>query len=400
MGKEDIKVEWELNDIKQCLIRLLNIRDEEFLINGLDNNWEMLEHLDIQQYIQLQINVYFSELLKLLELHNDAHADTFKETTLEKTHHGNIKLPHPDTALDNVYFGNEFDKLILRIRNSNNVKLGPGSQLSDILLLTQVEFRMLKGVGKKYFEQWEQLKGLYELQVTECQKNMVSTLSETLLEEEIVENMSVTELGNILLEDIDDFLESISIEMQDIFQRRWGFVEKPSTLEELGLKYKVTRERIRQKEGEINHKLLISLRFSSENIWQVIGNEVNFKLAEKLEDLSSCFNDEKKFYEFLEFICGCRDIYSKVKPTIQLDLLNAFFARNGAPCDYTSVKGYLEERVFRSLKSIDCDNAIRYLVEKGRIRLDGEKIFPIYLKKTEAAACVLSNHSMVFLGLT
>lgn len=83
----------------------------------------------------------------------------------DKVEQSSINLPSPDTPLSEVHFNNKFDKLILRIRNSNdshNFGVITGNKLSDIINLTRNALSGLPGIGKKYIDLWEELKGLYE----------------------------------------------------------------------------------------------------------------------------------------------------------------------------------------------------------------------------------------------
>lgn len=391
-----------------------------------------------------------------------------------------ISLPSPETSLDDVYFNNKFDKLILRIRNSNEMNdLGviAENKLSDIINLTRSGLSGLPGIGKKYVDLWVELKSLYEedhniqplkplvenvpehevdfdgmainfsslsaiekknleklyrlkgsediLEVINFKsleferiegvgKKFISTifgLKERLqieiekiskgiidyknMESELIlstkfRSIPVEQVGAILLEDIDNFLDGIDEDEQEIFQYRWGFVEPELTLEEVGVKHGLTRQGIRQKEAKINSKLIRNMRLTQENIWLNLQDNINLILPQAMENLSSCFDKEKNFYRFLSYICGDKNINNIVRPEIQTDMLNLFFAEHGEPCSIYQAKEYIQAN--SSVNDSNADNVLGYLSELRKIEIKDENVYPKYLKKNEAAACVLSKH--------
>jgi len=398
----------------------------------------------------------------------------------DKAERPTINLPCPDTSLNDVHFNNKFDKLILRIRNSNDSQdfgVITENKLSDIINLTRSGLSGLPGIGKKYIDLWEELKSLYEenhniqplkplvenvpehkmdfdgmainfsalsaiekknleklyrlkgskdiLEVMNFKHlefertkgvgkkfiNTVLGLKEKLqielakisngeidyknMESELILStnfisISVERIGNILLEDIDNFLDAIPEDEQEIFQYRWGFVESQLTLEEVGVKHSVTRERIRQKEASINSKLIRNMRLTQENIWLNLQDNINLKLPQSMENLSACFDKEKNFYRFLGYICGDKNISNIVRPDIQTDMLNHFFAEHGEPCSIYQAKEYIQAS--SSVNDSNAGNVLDYLSELRKIEIKDENVCPKYLKKNEAAACVLSKH--------
>ena len=62
----------------------------------------------------------------------------------------------------------------------------------------------------------------------------------------ITKNLPNTELEKLILEDINYFISILSEKMSMIFKARYGYTQNFETLEDLGKKLNVTRERIRQ----------------------------------------------------------------------------------------------------------------------------------------------------------
>ncbi len=386
-------------------------------------------------------------------------------------------LPHPDSNLDDILFNSQFNKLILKIRNSMGITKGAKQchTLADILTLTHEDLQQLKGIGEKYISLWDELVDLYsnnhqpyqtskepslidekqfdlsEIAInyssldklekknlakflrikksnsismllrwspndTQNQKGTGKSFTDSMLSlkskitnelnkiskgEINPENMEsellistkpikrpIEMVGDILLEDIDNFLDLIPEEDQDIFQCRWGFVEEERTLEELGEKYNVTRERIRQKEKLINQDFLKHLRLTKENILLSLEDNITPQLYARIENLSMCFSDEKRFYEFLGFVTGRIDLYETIRPTVSKTILNDFFAQNALSCSLTEVKAYIETHH----GTLVPENVLAQLRDLKVIRIEGNQVKPLCLSKHEAVACALNGH--------
>lgn len=466
-----------LSELKEILLENGFCDPNKEYISLLD----LMEELDSDQYLWLRNEVVFKSILsEFYFIKNDTNLDGEKVIVEEVSDRLITNLPDLDTLLEDVCFNNKFDKLVLRVRNSNDLG-GFGilaeNKLSDIINLTHSDFSKLPGIGRKYTDLWLELKSLYE---EDCNAQPLSCLIENISEQELdfdgmainfsslsaiekknleklyrlkdsenilevikfnsleldgtkgvgkkfistiyglkkklqfeiekiskgiidYENMGsklilstkfrsipVEQVGSILLEDIDNFLDSIEEDEQEIFQYRWGFIESELTLEEIGEKHKVTRERIRQKEAQINSKLIRNMRLTQENIWLNLQDNINLILPHTMMNLSGCFDKEKNFYKFLSYICGGINIGNIVRPDIQTDILNLFFAEYGEPCSIYQAKEYIQAH--SSANDSNADNILEYLSELRKIEIKDENVYPKYLKKNEAAACVLSKH--------
>jgi hypothetical protein len=442
------------------------------------NLWDLICSLNDDEFLLLKSNKYFSKILKSIQLENNE-----KQAKKENGSNNNVNLgdlPHPNTLLNDLYFYNSFDKLIIKIRNSitnssNMTNLGEDITLKGILELSLNDFSLLPSIGVRYVKLWKELKKIYSqekvgytrpskqrslemsfdnmdlnysfLSTTE-QKNVekfkrlnpklklkdfvlfndqqfdgvsgvgkkfietIDNLKGKLVEELVqIQNESIDykkwegkyiipinhdvmplkELSHFILEDIDNFLDKISPEKQDIFQSRWGFVEELMILEDLGKKYGQTRESIRLKEVELNSLLKLSLRMKPEGIWTSIKSQMRFDLSDKMADLSSCFGDNKNFYAFIEYICGEKEILDVIKPNKEMPLLNYYFANHGVAKQRKEIMEYFESNLLLD-DDIDVINFIDYAFEKKFIRLDNGKIYPCCLTRNEAAASVLVEH--------
>lgn len=205
-----------------------------------------------------------------------------------------------------------------------------------------------------------------------------------------IESLNIEKVDEVLLDDIDTYLEKLSEDEVDIAQCRWGFVEDKETLEEIGHRYVVTRERIRQKEAGINKGLLLNLRINSNVLWNFLKPMMTPSLKEKLPSLFSCFSSEKAFYEFLDIVCVQEKLFEYVYPEVEKSLLNTYFAESGAPIHIQEAIGFINEEYSNAFAS--ASNAVLSLMRQGSIVIEGEYLWPKMLGKSEASACVLVNH--------
>lgn len=128
------------------------------------NLFDLIEELDSEQYLWLRNEHVFKNILSQFSIIN---TNLIKEQTIirEKSERTYIDLPSPETSLNDVFFNNKFDKLILKIKNSNHSQnhfLITENKLSDIINMTRNGLSGLPGIGKKYIDLWAELKTLYE----------------------------------------------------------------------------------------------------------------------------------------------------------------------------------------------------------------------------------------------
>ena len=201
---------------------------------------------------------------------------------------------------------------------------------------------------------------------------------------------SVAELGDFLLVQTDSFLAALDEKSQLIFQHRWGFVDERLTLSEIGQKYAVSRERIRQLESKINERLNNYLALNSADIWCAATSLPLHELRLEMADLSGCFAESNHFHDFLEFVSHGHIASARETPDVSLAILDDFFAMHGAAIDHALVLKYLQQEL--ALDEKGSVNALQFLHEQGKVTFDGDHVVPLKLGKREAAAAVLSTH--------
>lgn len=203
-------------------------------------------------------------------------------------------------------------------------------------------------------------------------------------------NCPLNKLEAVLLEDIESYFDKSSEMKIDIAQRRWGFVEEKKNLEEIGVDYDVSRERVRQIQADIKQEFLGHMRISQPSVWEALEPEISPDLCVKMQTLFSCFSSERDFFEFLDMVSGQTELIIHVYPDIDKAILNTYFAENGAPIHIDDIREFIPSVC--SIEVLYVDNAIRHLAQQGIIQIKDENVYPLQLKKTEACACVLIKH--------
>ncbi len=238
-------------------------------------------------------------------------------------------------SLNYAYLSKDEIKCLNRL-----VFLGLYEDAYSVLL---VDSKSVRRAGKKFHKSLDALKNkiknfadrMYnDLSLREPGKSLV-----------VMENQSIAlnELDLTLLKDIEIFIECLPETNQEIFQKRWGFVESKETLETIASEHGLTRERIRQKELEDNKRLLSFLSYRSQDIRAVILKNTSESISEKMPMLSSCFEDNIAFTNFIGHISGLEGLASILNPEVPLDLLVPYFQVEGQVLSWKFVEEIVEE---------------------------------------------------------
>jgi hypothetical protein len=110
-----------------------------------------------------------------------------------------------------------------------------------------------------------------------------------------VEFYDMPKIDEILIEDIESYLWSLGEKQQDIALSRWEFNHDNETLEEVGKRHSLTRERVRQLEKQTNTYLPLYLRILPKVLWANIRENMGADLTTALPYLAQCFETEKLF---------------------------------------------------------------------------------------------------------
>ena len=163
--------------------------------------------------------------------------------------------------------------------------------------------------------------------------NKLSIDQARLLVSSQVKYYEMSKIDEILIEDIETYLWSLDEKQQDIALSRWGFNHENETLEEVGERHGLTRERVRQLEKQKNTYLPLYLRIHPKVLWANIREKMGSDLTVSLPFLAQCFDTEKLFYSFIETCCLIKkgSLIEITLPKVQRRLLEPFFCLNPSP---------------------------------------------------------------------
>ncbi len=267
--------------------------------------------------------------------------------------------------------------------------------IEDILDCDVLELKGEKGLafGAKHSTALKQLQdGLREEIIFIIENNKLPIDQARLLVSSKVKFHDMSKIDEILIEDIEYYLWSLDEKQQDIALSRWGFNHDNETLEEVGKRHGLTRERVRQLEKQTNTYLPLYLRIHPKVLWANIRENMGSDLTTALPYLAQCFETAKLFYSFIEICCKIKrgSLIEITLPKVQRRLLEPFFCLNPSPVahdviieELTSEFGYS-----RALAEI----TIKKLAELGSIIITDKGIKPQNMGNKEAVAHVLTFH--------
>lgn len=293
-----------------------------------------------------------------------------------------LSVKQLETPINQIALSAQYKRLIGRISNA----IGDVYTAQDILNINPVQFSELPAIGKSYVNQ-----------LIEFQKKLPDFLEkQTQKSSFFTENYSIefNEIDNVLIEDIEDYLWTLDKMKMDIALSRWGFNQQYESLEDVGKRYQVTRERIRQIEKPINANLPLNFRIQPKVLWTNIREKMTDDLTVLLPNLAKCFATEKLFYDFIERCCQVENgsISEIVFAKISSKIMNLFFCFNPSPISQEIIINELMSNYGYSKAS--AANGLKQLAKNDRIEITTDGIYPKNLGKIEAISHVLTFHPL------
>ncbi len=231
--------------------------------------------------------------------------------------------------------------------------------------------------------------GLNELpdNITECninEKGLFISSEITFIE--------FNEIDKVLIDDVEGYLWTLDEKEMDIALSRWGFNQKHETLEEVGSRHKLTRERIRQFEKSINSNLPLYFRIQPKIIWANIRDKMTEDLTVLLPNLAKCFATDELFYSFIELCCQVEigSIREIVFTKISTKIINQLFCTNPSPIAQEIIINELMSNYGYSRASAII--GIKQLEKINKIEITDQGIYPNKLGRAEAVAHILTFH--------
>jgi hypothetical protein len=285
-----------------------------------------------------------------------------------------------EIPLNQLALSTQYQRLIKRISTA----VGNVNTVQDIIEIDPIYFSKLPAVGKLYVNQLIEFKK--QLPVFLEKQTQKSVLFN--------DNYSIefNVIDNILIEDVEAYLWTLDEVKMDIAFSRWGFNHQHESLEEIGKRYDVTRERIRQLEKPINTNLPLHLTIQSKVLWANIRDKMTEDLTLLLPNLAKCFTTDKLFYAFIELCCQVESgsIREIIFTKINKKILNLIFCTNPSPIDQEIVINELMSGFGYSKAS--AIHGIKQLEKNYKIEITEDGIYPRKLGRKEAIAHALTFH--------
>ena len=350
---------------------VLSSYEKKLEINIL-NDWPISERTynalksDEIIYLGDLLSINFNDLLKLRN---------FGRKSLKEIKEFLLKEDAKDILVDPVKWSKIRENLILKEKEN---------KLSNIEIQNN-----LRGIRKTLFKDFEQFKDNY--------------LSEEKIK--IKKDISNIELEKLILEDINYALSLLSEKMNLVFKGRYGYMQNFETLEGLGKKLNVTRERVRQYESNIN-KTLIKIgkidryslveffnKFKSISFHKLFPQlDINFTNTSHSNSGGDITRD--RLVAFMESYCGVKENYFTT-PERELwhfdsERLKEIFVFTPAG---VSTEDFIE--IIKDNYGYDdftSNSALEFMNKKEFIKIVDEKVYPIKINKNEEVAHILLNY--------
>ncbi len=264
--------------------------------------------------------------------------------------------------------------------------------VESIFNLNNTENQNLLGVKALEVLEYLKVKTLLELEkIKNKEVNFALTRRNYLISSQ-VNFYEFSEIESALIEDVEDFIFTLDDIHQDVALSRWGFNHDYETLEAISVRYKLTRERIRQLEADINSMVTNFLRIHAKVLWQHIRERMADDLTELLPNFLMCFDSANSFYSFIELCCKVESgsLIKIAQPVVSPKLLNSFFCSVPSPVSYDAVVKELVSSFGYSTSL--ARNTLRELNKLGSIKITSRGVYPDKLNKKEAVAHALIGH--------
>lgn len=350
---------------------VLSSYEKKLEINIL-NDWPISERtynaLKSEEIIYLGdlLSINFNDLLKLRN---------FGRKSLKEIKEFLVKEDVEDILVDPVKWGKIREDLILKEKEN---------KLSNIEIQNN-----LRGIRKTLFKDFEQFKDNY--------------LSEEKIK--IKKDISNIELEKLILEDINYALSLLSEKMNLVFKGRYGYMQNFETLEGLGKKLNVTRERVRQYESDINKTLIKIGKIDRYSLVEFFNKYKSISFHKLFPQLDINFTNTShsnsggditrdRLVAFMESYCGVKENYFTT-PERELwhfdsERLKEIFVFTPAG---VSTEDFIE--IIKDNYGYDdftSNSALEFMNKKEFIKIVDEKVYPIKINKNEEVAHILLNY--------
>ncbi len=220
----------------------------------------------------------------------------------------------------------------------------------------------------------------------------------------INKNLSTTELEKLIIDDIEEILSLINDRNNIFFKGRYGYLEDYKTLETLGKKFGITRERVRQNEKELNLSLKNLGKIDKNSLLEYFSKYEFISFHKLFPQLDKNFTDtavgtgeitRDKLVVFMENYCGVGEEYFKT-PERELwhfdeEKLKEIFTFVNSGTSYEYFIEIIKENY--GYNNFVAKSALEFMQSKNLIKIVSNKIYPIKINKNTEVAHILLNYS-------
>lgn len=207
------------------------------------------------------------------------------------------------------------------------------------------------------------------------------------------QSLSLKELCPLIAEDLSNFLSMLSGKDIIIWCARLGYRTEQMTLQEIGDKLCVTRERIRQVSERLNSRFLRGVRVSPDILQQKIKRKTRVDLFDHLRELRSIFHTDNDLIRMLALIANenDRDLVLRFNPIVRRNVLDGFLYWHPLPSKRYEILSFLHDEVGGTDEEVDI--YLSAMINAKIIRIAGDNILPLDLGKELAISHILAGFS-------
>ncbi len=245
----------------------------------------------------------------------------------------------------------------------------------------------LTGLNKSIFKDFEKFKEKFY----ETEKLIIN------------KNIEPTELEKLILDDIELIISLLTDRMVIFFTGRYGYKENYKTLDELGKKFSVTRERVRQLEKNLNFSLVKLGKIEKKSLVKFFDKYEYVSFHKLFPTLDKNFTDtargtteitRDKLVIFMEYFCGVDQEYFKTPERelwhFDIEKLSEIFTVIPSGISKDNFVEVVKENF--GYNSFVSKSAIEFMIKKKLIKIHEEKIYPLKMRKNLEVTHILVSY--------
>lgn len=370
--KDDGKIQWYVDKVKSIDESSIE-KENSFEIKEKRNDGLLLNQSKTKIFNGISVDGVEIDINKILN--NHYHWDTSK-----KYHINNLRFRTSCLTREEIKALEKFKKSI-----SNNEDLF-FSFFKNIFGLQRIK---IKKAAAKTLGAISRIKDKVLKEMSdEGFKSKLENYQSQLLTFQLDASIGINQIEELIIRDLKDVILQLSSMDRKILYSRIGYGIS-LTLEELGKEFKVTRERIRQKEMALKKYLFNYMRVSGPTLLNVIIDYDQYMLETELNELSLGFVSFKEFKTFINEYCG-QNIIEDDADFVPLGDFKDSFANIESPIAEKQLIDEMGKR-FGHLGTID-KSFLKNMVSKGLLNEKNKIYYPEKLPKHIAVAHVLLKY--------